>query len=370
MPELCIGLMSGTSMDGVDAVLCEFDEGRFARTLDRESRPYAVDLRTRLLHLQRDKPAIPLSEFCELDNAVAEAFADTVLALLSRHGLQASAVRAIGSHGQTVFHDPDGVHSSLQLGNPSLIAARSSITTVSDFRRADIARGGQGAPLVPAFHHALFATAGEARCVINIGGIANVSLLPDADAERVRGFDTGPGNGLMDEWTELHRQLPFDRDGAWARSGELLPNLLDVLLDEPYFQLPPPKSTGRDRFSRTWLRQRVPLLDTMNPADVQRSLCELTARSIAGAVVQDLPECRRALVCGGGARNGLLMERLRAALPGVTVQATDEYGLQASEVEGAAFAWLALRALRGLPGNLPGATGASGAAVLGGIYPA
>lgn len=368
MPDFYIGLMSGTSMDGIDAVLCEFDQHQFIRAGQRHCLNYPAALRSRLLHLQREEPALPLSEFCELDNAVAHAFADTALALMQSAGLQPSHITALGSHGQTVFHDPAGIQCSLQLGNPSAIAARTGVTTVADFRRADLARGGQGAPLVPAFHHALFADAAETRCVINIGGIANITLLNRADPHKVLGFDTGPGNGLMDEWTERHQQKAFDSNGDWARSGRVNEQLLNALLADDYFGQPPPKSTGRGYFNVAWVQRLFPTLGELPSADVQRSLCELTASSLRDAIRRHAPNHRRILICGGGARNGFLLDRLRSLMPETAVQLSDDHGLGAMDVEAAAFAWLAMRTMNGLPGNLPAATGARQAAILGGIY--
>jgi len=368
---LVIGLMSGTSMDGIDAVLAEFEDGRFKGLRATHQLQYTPALRARLLQIARSDAALSLRELATLDVGVAEHFAAAALGLLAGAGVEAGAVSAIGSHGQTVFHDTAArPWASQQLGDPGLIAANSGITTVADFRRKDVALGGQGAPLVPAFHHALFASAGEPRCALNIGGIANVTLLPGADAARVRGFDTGPGNGLMDEWSERHLGRAFDADGAFAASGRCHEPLLRALLADPYFAQPPPKSTGRGYFQLAWVEQRFPLLDTLAAADVQASLAELTTRSVAADILAHQPDTQRVLVCGGGARNGYLMQRLRAALPGCTVQASDDYGLDAGWVEAAAFAWLAMRTLAGLPGNLPGVTGASRLAVLGGIYKA
>lgn len=364
---LYLGLMSGTSMDGVDAVLCEFRGTRLARTSRRHSLDYPAPLRARLLHLQREEPAITIAELCELDNAVARVFADTANGLLQAAGIPPSQLAGLGSHGQTVYHDPKGVGSSLQLGNPSLIAAMTGVTTVADFRRADIAHGGQGAPLVPAFHRAQFADAAEVRSVVNIGGIANISVLRGAQGP-VLGFDTGPGNGLMDEWIERHLDKPYDADGAWARSGTPHAGLLDALLSDPYFATPPPKSTGRNQFNLGWAQRRYPDLLRLPPPDVQASFCELTVHSIATALQRCAADSRRLLVCGGGALNGFLLHRLRECLPGIEVQSTDEHGLGTSDVEAAAFAWLAMRTLEGLPGNLPAATGAHAPAILGGIY--
>jgi anhydro-N-acetylmuramic acid kinase len=370
MTELYLGLMSGTSMDGVDTALCELRNRRFLRVVGSQSQSYPLALREELLHVQRAQPALAIEALARLDHAVAEVFAEAALTLLREVGLTPAEVRALGSHGQTVFHDPTGVRSSLQLGDPSLIAALTGITTVADFRRADIARGGQGAPLVPAFHHSVFASDWEARAVVNIGGIANLTALPGADARNVRGFDTGPGNGLMDEWMQLQQRQPMDRDGRWAAAGTLHDGLLQALLDEPYFSQPPPKSTGRDKFNMEWAQKRYPQLGELSAADVQRTLCELTATTIAAGVQTHAPSTGSLYVCGGGAANAFLMRRLKDLLPKVSVSDTGKLGLAPHLVEPAAFAWLAMRTLQELPGNLPAVTGASREAVLGGIYKA
>lgn len=368
MTELYLGLMSGTSMDGVDSALCELRNRRFLRVVGSQSQSYPTALREELLNLQRTQPAITLETFARLDHAVAETFAEAATTLLREVGLTAKEVRAVGSHGQTVFHDPTGVRSSIQLGDPSLIASLTGITTVADFRRADIARGGQGAPLVPAFHHSVFASDWEARAVVNIGGIANLTALPGADARSVRGFDTGPGNGLMDEWVQGQQRQPMDREGRWAASGTLHDGLLQALLADPYFSQQPPKSTGRERFNLEWVRSRYPQLGELSAADVQRTLCELTAATIATAVQKHAGSTGSLYVCGGGAANTFLMRRLKDLLPKVSVSDTGKLGLAANLVEPAAFAWLAMRTLQESPGNLPAVTGASRDAVLGGIY--
>lgn len=368
MTELYLGLMSGTSMDGVDAVLCELDAGRFRQVAAHHARRYDAPLRSALLRLQREQPALTLDQLARLDHAVARHFAATANALLKRARVDPTRVRAIGSHGQTVFHDPRGARSSLQLGDPSAIAAFTGITTVADFRRADVARGGQGAPLVPAFHHALFAAADEPRCVLNLGGIANLTVLPGADPAAVRGFDTGPGNGLLDEWMQQRRGRAYDAGGRWAASGKVDPALLKALLRDPYFRRKPPKSTGRGEFNLAWCRRRFRTLAWLPPADVQRTLAELTVESIADAVRRHAPGTRRVLVCGGGVENALLMGELTLRLAPASVASTSALGLDPQHVEGAAFAWLAQRALEGLPGSLPAVTGAKQAAILGGIY--
>ncbi len=366
MTELYLGLMSGTSMDGVDAALCEFAGQRFVRVRALHTQDYDASLRGELLRLQREKRPLTLERYAQLDHAVAETFAEAAMALLKRARVSAQKIRAAGSHGQTVFHDPLGVQSSLQLGDPSLIAARTGLTVVADFRRADIAHGGQGAPLVPAFHHALLASAREKRCIVNIGGIANITVLSRA-ASGVRGFDTGPGNGLMDEWSEAIRGERMDGGGQWAASGQLIPQLLEALSGDPYFGAAPPKSTGRGYFNLEWMKRLYPGLDIAPRADVQRTLCELTARSIADAIARHARGTQRVLACGGGALNTFLLERLRT-LAKVKVESTAALDLSPLAVEAAAFAWLAMRTLKGLPGNLPAVTGARKAAVLGGIY--
>lgn len=370
MDQLYLGLMSGTSMDGVDAAVLQFRGTRFRRIVSAHNTAYPAALRSRLLRLAGGTEQITLREYCALDQAVAQSFAAAALGALKKKRIAPARIAAIGSHGQTVFHAPEGaVRGSLQLGDPNLIAALTGTTTVADFRRKDLALGGQGAPLVPAFHHAVFASAREPRCVINIGGIANITVLPPgAEADRVFGFDTGPGNGLMDEWISARRSRPYDAGGRWAASGDVERRLLHTLLAEPWFRRRPPKSTGRDRFNLGWARSRYPALDRLPAESVQRTFAELTARSISDAILKHAPGTRRALVCGGGVRNRLLMKRLYELLAPCTVEPTSGYGLDPRWVEAAAFAWLAMRTLNGLPGNVPTVTGAKRAAVLGGIY--
>lgn len=355
--------MSGTSMDGVDAALCEFVDGRFSAVVDTRNAQYSDGIRKQLLRLQSGAGGLSLREFASLDQSVAATFAEAALPLCT-----GQHVNAIGSHGQTVFHDGGGIRNSIQIGNPSLIAARTGVPVISDFRRADMALGGQGAPLVPAFHHAAFSQPGEARCIVNIGGIANLTLLPDSEHDQIRGWDTGPGNGLMDEWTELCQGKPYDEAGAWAAKGTLNEDLLYTLQSDEYFKKKPPKSTGRDYFSLAWMRSRFTVWDQLLTADIQRTFCELTVRSISDAIVKNAPHTRRVLVCGGGARNQLLFSLLAERLNGMAVTPTDSHGLPAQWVEAAAFAWLAMRRHAYLPGNLPSVTGASRPAVLGAIY--
>ncbi|HLO95422.1 MAG TPA: anhydro-N-acetylmuramic acid kinase [Burkholderiaceae bacterium] len=364
-----IGLMSGTSLDGVDAVLAAFDsEGRL-QVLDHAFTPFESALRAELLALNTPGDN-ELHRAALAANGVARAYAGLVLTLAGRHpGL---AVRAVGAHGQTVRHRPgdfDGCGYTVQLLNASLLAELCGVGVVADLRSRDVAAGGQGAPLVPAFHQAVFA--GRCEAVLNIGGISNVSLLsPSADGVP-RGFDCGPGNCLLDFWIGRHRGLPYDADGAWAAQGQVLPELLERLLAEPFFQLPPPRSTGRDLFNPDWLQARLgELALTARPEDVQASLLELTALSIAQALLAHGDSGGRLAVCGGGALNARLMQRLAAALPGWQLQPSDALGLPAMQVEACAFAWLALRHCEGLAGNLPAVTGARGPRILGAWHPA
>ncbi|MGQ0620605.1 MAG: anhydro-N-acetylmuramic acid kinase [Panacagrimonas sp.] len=366
--ERYLGLMSGTSQDGIDAVLAEFVDGCYQRVLAAHSASYSAELRTELIDLSREATPVSLSRLATLDVHVADAFADAAQALIRESGIERESISAIGSHGQTVFHDAVGAQSSLQLGDPSRIAVRTGLPVVADFRRADVALGGQGAPLLPVLHHALFAHADEPRAVLNLGGIANLSLLPNLDPDLVRGFDTGPASCLMDEWIERHQGVRFDVDGSWAACGALDGALLRRWLADPWFQLDPPKSTGRGQFHLAWIEQRTPDLAQRAAADVQSALCELTAATVADALSAHASATRRLLVCGGGIRNRFLMSRLRARLPGLAIESTADHGLDPQWVEATAFAWLACRRLRGEPGNLPSVTGARRHAVLGGIY--
>ncbi len=367
MQRLAVGLISGTSQDGIDAVLARFEGDRLDGIVATHSGQYPAPVRSQLLALGYENRPVSLAEYAALDRAVADAFADTTLTLLEGAGIAAAEVTALGSHGQTVFHDA-GLGNSLQIGDPSRIAVRTGIATVADFRRKDVALDGQGAPLLPVLHHALFASRREPRAVLNLGGIANLTLLPDDDASRVLGFDCGPANGLMDEWIEAAQGRRYDTDGAWAASGRLIPELLDALLADPYFALPPPKSTGRGYFLLDRVRRLYPALDTLPPADVQHSLCELTARSAIEALRRHAPDTARLLVCGGGVHNAWLMSRLAALADGIAVESTERHGLHPDWVEAAAFAWLALRRLDAAPGNMPSVTGARRATVLGGLF--
>lgn len=369
----CIGLMSGTSLDGVDGVLVDFAEG--TQVLWHASRGFDAALRAELLALNTPEGRDELHRAALAANALARSYAEVVRELLQATGLAPSQIAAIGAHGQTVRHRPqmfDGTGYTLQLNSPALLAELSGVAVVADLRSRDVAAGGQGAPLVPAFHQGVFGRPGETVLVLNIGGIANLSVL--AGDGTVLGFDCGPGNALMDGWCQTHTGQPYDDGGQWAATGQVLPALLDRLLAEPFLQQPPPKSTGRDLFHADWLAGHVSASATSaadaRPAEVQATLTEFTARACASAVQRFGRGGGELLVCGGGAFNTQLMQRIAALLPGVAVDTTAARGLPPQQVEAAAFAWLARQALLGLPGNLPAVTGARGPRILGAIYPA
>ena len=343
-------------------------ESRLKKVLADAHEPFLAPMRAELLALNRSG-ADEIHRGALAANALAESYARVVRRLLAQADVAAPEVRAIGAHGQTVRHRPgefDGTGYTVQLFNGALLAERCGIDVVCDLRSRDVAAGGQGAPLVPAFHAAVFGTDGRAQAVLNLGGIGNLTLL-QADG-RVGGFDCGPANVLMDGWCLQHRGQPFDADGAWAAGGHVLPELLARCEVEPFFQRPPPKSTGRDLFDAAWLATRLNPADA--PQDVMATLAELTARSAAMALKCHLPESERLLVCGGGALNGHLMRRLAALLPGQPVASTATAGLPPLQVEAAAFAWLARAFVERQPGNRPEVTGARGLRVLGALHPA
>lgn len=371
--ELYVGLMSGTSLDGADAVLADFSGGGIA-VLGHASTPFPATLRAEMLALNTPGGPDELHRAALASNALARVYAGVTAQLLASTGVAASSVVAIGAHGQTVRHRPlefDEVGYTLQLNNPALLAELTGIDVVAEFRTRDLAAGGQGAPLVPAFHRALFSQAGQAVGVLNIGGISNLSLLPALGdtAGEVLGFDCGPGNALLDHWCQGHLGRPYDADGQWAASGVVLPELLRYLQAEPFFTRQPPKSTGRDLFNPEWLAARLQG-EQGRPEDVQATLTELTASVCAESVQRHGAMIRQLVVCGGGALNGQLMARIAALLPGVQVVSSAERGLPPQEVEAAAFAWLAHAAVRRQPGNLASVTGARGPRILGALYPA
>lgn len=367
-PALYIGIMSGTSLDGVDAVLADLSSG--VAVLAHVHQPFADALRTELLALNRSG-ADELHRAALAGNALACAYAGAVQELLAAGGVNRADVRAIGAHGQTVRHRPaefDGTGYTIQILNPAVLAELSRIDVVADLRSRDLAAGGQGAPLVPSFHREVFGRGGTTIAVLNLGGIANLTLL-GADGA-TRGFDCGPANALMDHWSERHLGTPFDDGGRWAAGGRVLDRLLESMLDDPFFSRPPPKSTGRDLFNAGWLEAMCARLPGADPRDVQATLAELTARAACEALEREAPDTRDLLVCGGGAANRHLMSRLAALLPACGVRPTDACGLPAMQVEACAFAWLAKAHCERRPGNLPAVTGARGARVLGALYPA
>lgn len=367
--SLFIGLMSGTSLDGIDAVLVEFNATLPPRLIAADTTAFEPALRAELLSLCLPG-ANEIERMGRADRALGQAFASATRQLLQKAGLPAAAIAAIGSHGQTIRHRPNSdLAFTLQIGDPSTIAEMTGITTIADFRRRDIAAGGQGAPLVPAFHRSVFG--GERnRVILNIGGMANITALPADREMAVLGFDTGPGNTLLDGWIAHTRQLAFDRDGAWAGSGKVDRQLLDSMLADPYFSQPPPKSTGREHFNLDWLRHHLAQNPNVSAEDVQSTLAELTAASIVGAIEQLPFATHEVFVCGGGAYNRDLMLRLERLLHPRLLGHTGQLGIAPEWVEAAAFAWLARETLAGRPGNEPAVTGASRACILGGIYPA
>lgn len=362
-----IGLMSGTSLDGIDAVAAQFTPE--FKLLGSCSVELPAPLRERILALCTPD-ADEIDRMGSLDRDLAEAFADAALQLTSTLDLPKAQIAAIGSHGQTIRHRPE-LGFTLQIGDPNLIAESTSITTVADFRRRDMAVGGQGAPLVPAFHKALFQTADCTRVIVNIGGMANITLLPADPSVRVTGYDTGPGNVLLDAWIEKHQQRSYDANGEWAASGRVNYSLLAQLLSLPYFRAEPPKSTGREQFNLAWLEQQLDSCsEEISPQDVQATLLELTARTIADEIDTHDLSSAEIYLCGGGSHNQTLKARLQALLAPHQVETTTALKLDPDWVEAAAFAWLAYRTLNRMSGNLPDVTGASGERILGAIYPA
>jgi anhydro-N-acetylmuramic acid kinase len=367
MSTLYIGVMSGTSLDGVDAILADFSNG--VRVLGHQALPFEPPLRHAFLQLNQSGPD-ELHRAALAANSLAKVYAQAVRQLLLDTGVPASNVAAIGAHGQTVRHQPgqhDGTGYSLQISNPSLLAELTAIRVVADFRSRDVAAGGQGAPLVPAFHQHLFAEPGRTVAVLNLGGISNLSLLAP---QCVSGFDCGAGNVLLDYWCQRHTGQAFDKDGAWAATGRCHHALLADFLSEPFLHQLPPKSTGRDLFHADWLNLHLEKFVGLSAVDVQATLTAFTAQVCVNDVRRHAPNASRLLVCGGGAYNRYLMLLLQQGLPELTVSTTEAAGLPPLQVEATAFAWLAQQTCLNLPGNLPAVTGAYGPRVLGGIYPA
>ena len=358
--RLYLGAMTGTSVDGLDLALVEVADG-VANLVAQHTFPLPSALRETLLRLGQGIDD-NLDALGAADAALGRFIGETARRFIASQGLTAQAVRAIGSHGQTVRHRPNDRNAfTLQIGDPNRIAELTGVATVADFRRRDLAAGGQGAPLAPGFHAALFSDPHEHRIVLNIGGISNITRL----GTPLLGFDTGPGNALMDPWCAKHQGVAFDEGGAWAATGQVDEPLLVSLLNDPYLAQAPPKSTGREHYNLNWLNER--LAPALRPEDVQRTLLEMTAASIANAIANWAPEAERIIVCGGGRLNRLLMQRL-AALAEATVDSADEHGWDGNAIEAAAFAWLAHQRLNGTPANAPSVTGAAGPRVIGAIH--
>jgi len=367
-PQLYIGLMSGTSADAVDAVLVDLSNG--TKLLAHHSQKFPPSLRQRI-HQLCTPGDNEIDRMGMLDVELGHHFAQTTNQLLATAGAAPSDVIAIGSHGQTIRHRPPASCEyafTLQIGDPNTIAELTGITTVADFRRRDMAVGGQGAPLVPAFHRALFHSDKSNRAIVNIGGMANITWLPQDNQQNVVGFDTGPGNVLMDGWILEHRQQAYDQNGAWAASGTPIGALLEQLLQHPFFVQKPPKSTGRESFNQTWLTTHLTQLGEVSAADVQATLLELTAISIAECVNSLSTEDKEVYICGGGAYNTRLMQRLEAHMNNCKVASTTDLGIAPEWIEAMAFAWLAQQTLLRKPGNLRAVTGANRDVILGGIY--
>ncbi|MCT8560649.1 anhydro-N-acetylmuramic acid kinase [Glaesserella parasuis] len=364
----CLGVMSGTSLDGVDLALVNFSQT--PKLIAADFTPMPDTLRVALSQLVK-KGETSLQTLGELDHQLALLYADSIQWFLVKHQLNADDIVAVGCHGQTVWHSPKGQYPfTMQIGDMNLLAARTGITTVGDFRRRDMAFGGQGAPLVPAFHQAVFSSPERLTVVLNIGGISNISVLNPN--QQTIGYDVGAGNTLLDIWIEKHLGKRYDANGEWARTGKIHSALLALLLDEPFFQLPPPKSTGRELFNLEWLEHKLTQIEPLPAEDVQATLVEFTVQSIVQALRQiENPNAYHSvlLVCGGGAKNPLIMERLQTHLIDWQVSTTTEYGLDVDYVEAAAFAWLAYQRIHNLPANLPSVTGATQEVSLGAIFP-
>ena len=365
---LYIGLMSGTSLDGIDAALVEIDANGMPSLVASHYLPYDKSLQARIFTLSQSTD-IPLEDLIALDKDLGRLYATCCLTLLEKQNLTANDIQAIGNHGQTIRHRPRPNAFSLQIGDANIIAELTGITTIADFRRRDIAAGGEGAPLVPAFHQAVFQNAFSQRQVLNLGGIANITVLAQ-DPANTFGFDLGPANALSNEWVTKHWQLDFDKNGAIARTGTIQAALLEKWLALEYFSKQPPKSTGRELFNLAHFEYISPEINQANKADVLASLIELTAISIARGIKQWGYDSGELYLCGGGAHNGYLVDRIKHHLPALKLGRTDDLGIPADMVEACAFAWLAYRTMARLPGNLAHATGASGPRVLGSIFPA
>ncbi|MDQ8039156.1 MAG: anhydro-N-acetylmuramic acid kinase [Rickettsiella sp.] len=367
--KLYIGLMSGTSMDAIDAALVDFSNPA-PQLLATHKFALPDKLRNDLNGLC-ETDSLKITQLAELDGRIAHAFADTVTELLEKNPTYSkNDILAIGSHGQTLFHYPQHCYPfTLQIGDPNIIAEKTAITTIADFRRRDMAAGGQGAPLSPAFHNFIFRNGKEDRIVLNLGGIANITYLPADAKASVIGFDTGPANILIDKWAQKHLKQWFDEEGKWAASAFFDETLLKQFLSDPYFQLKPPKSTGHNYFNLAWLEKHLTLFNRkLTPAVIQATLCELTARSVALAIKQFTNRNGTIILCGGGNKNTFLKKRLAENCQPHRIQLSDELKIPSEWMEAMAFAWFAKQTLEGQTSNLPAVTGARNPTVLGGIY--
>jgi len=363
-----IGLMSGTSMDAVDVAVADFDKRR-ARLIEYAEFPYQQELRARVRAISAGSD---INEVTELDIQLGRTFADAILTILAQAHITPARIHAIGSHGQTVLHLPDAREPrTLQLGDPHTIANGTGLTTIADFRRMDMAAGGKGAPLAPAFHAFQFRSDRTDRVILNLGGIANITLLPADNTAEVTGFDTGPGNGLMDDWNYRHNKTNMDKDSRWAQTGQADFDLVKYLLDDPYFASPPPKSTGRDYFNITWLDNALHHYGKrLNANDVQASLLELTCTAVQNAIRRHADTASEIYTCGGGANNPYMIHLLRSKLPDIEISSTDKLGLAPNAVEAVTFAWLAYCRVNTIPVDLKSITGATGNTLLGAVYSA
>ena len=361
--------MSGTSTDGIDCVAVNFENSGI-RLIASESTEFPSQTKDRIEDLI-SKPEGDYIRLCSLDIELAELYAERTLELLTRHGIQRQDIQAIGCHGQTIYHHAHGSFPfSCQLGKGAVLAERTGILTINDFRAADIAAGGQGAPLAPAFHRAVFHSDDSNRCIVNIGGISNITWLPKDRSLDVLGFDTGPGNTLMDSWTRQHHDMPFDENGSWAASGAADGQLLQCLLNDPYFSMPSPKSTGREKFNMAWLRKRLQTFPHLSASTIQATLLQLSCASLVKSIGQSCPNVEEVCVCGGGVHNQHLMTELEKALAPTPLRTTESLGIHPDWVEAMAFAWLARQCRLDLPGNIPSVTQAKKLKILGALWPA
>jgi len=369
MPELYIGLMSGTSMDGIDAALVEIDEGNI-QLIASHSHPIPPSLKEKLKLLSLDSKQASIDMLGEADTELGITFADAVLQLIEKSCIKAEQVTAIGSHGQTIRHRPDLQNSfSLQIGDANRISHLTGITTVADFRRKDMAAGGEGAPLAPAFHQQVFHSNEKNLAILNIGGISNLTFLPADKKLPCFGFDCGPGNMLMDAWIQKNKRKNYDKNGDWAASATAETDLVNQFMQDEFILTCPPKSTGREHYNLEWLEKQLENLSQLSSEQVQASLCQFTCDSIAHAIEHHLPDISTLIVCGGGIHNRHLMKQLAEKLSNISIESSDAHGVHPDWVEAIAFAWLASQTVNGRTGNLPAVTGAAQAKVLGAIYP-